>query len=431
MKTAILILLATVALGVAAEKPMTLRDCLLYAREHADANRLARMATRQGEARARLALSDMLPTADLYASGNLSFGRNIDPGTNTYDTRRTLSTSFGVEMRVPLFDGLVSLHGLRAAQASARSLLQRELAEQDRISLEVVRAFYNVSYCQAMTGQAAEELERDSLQLLATRRGYELGSKSGADVAELEATVAADEYALTDRRNKLAEAWLDLRSTMGMEPESTPLLLRDDETTDSSTPMRGELPQETEARLDVRRGELELKGAKGAFSPRISLTAGVTTSYYTFTGDGGTLPGFGRQWRDNMGQYIGVSVGIPLFDGLAGVNRVRLARASLAESRLRLEQTRRETATERARAMLAASSAEEEYAAAKRRLEAEEEAYRMTTRRYELGSASAVELHTSGARLATARATLEGKRIQKIINSIVLDYYNGHPLIKE
>ena len=132
-----------------------------------------------------------------------------------------------------------------------------------------------------------------------------------------------------------------------------------------------------------------------------------------------------------MGQYIGVSVGIPLFDGLAGVNRVRLARASLAESRLRLEQTRRETATERERAMLAASSAEEEYAAAKRRLEAEEEAYRMTTRRYELGSASAVELHTSGARLATARATLEGKRIQKIINSIVLAYYNGHPLIKE
>ena len=51
-------------------------------------------------------------------------------------------------------------------------------------------------------------------------------------------------------------------------------------------------------------------------------------------------------------------------------------------------------------------------------------------RRYELGSASVIDLYTTGAKLAAARAALEGKRIQKIISEITLSYYMGAKLIK-
>jgi len=51
-------------------------------------------------------------------------------------------------------------------------------------------------------------------------------------------------------------------------------------------------------------------------------------------------------------------------------------------------------------------------------------------RKFELGGASAIDLYTSGAKLAAARANREGKRIQKIISRMVLGYYNGEKLIK-
>ena len=77
------------------------------------------------------------------------------------------------------------------------------------------------------------------------------------------------------------------------------------------------------------------------------------------------------------------------------------------------------------------AASEEEYLAALRRVEAEELAYRAVSRKYELGAVSETDLYTSGVKLATARASLEGKRIQRIINGIVSAYYHGEKLIKE
>ena len=83
---------------VKAKTAMTLRDCLLYAREHAHANRINRLETEAASADKRLAASDLMPYIGLGSSGSLSFGRNIDPETNTYDNNKTLSTSFVHEM---------------------------------------------------------------------------------------------------------------------------------------------------------------------------------------------------------------------------------------------------------------------------------------------------------------------------------------------
>ena len=61
---------------------MTLNDCLVYARDHAYDNRLNRLAEADAAARRRIAAAGLMPYVGLSASGNLSFGRNIDPETN-------------------------------------------------------------------------------------------------------------------------------------------------------------------------------------------------------------------------------------------------------------------------------------------------------------------------------------------------------------
>ncbi len=414
---------------------MTLNDCLLYAREHAHTNVLGRLAVEKAGADRRITASSLMPSVSLSSSGNLSFGRNIDPETNTYDNKQTLSTGFGLNMSLPLFDGLVSVNNLKAARVAQLRQIESARAEEDRISLEVIRAFYNVSYCRAMVDQMQRQLERDSTDCVATERGRQLGTKSGADVAELRALVASDAYELANQQGLLAKAYLTLRTAMGMEPDSEPLdLMEDNDGNDycgESVDRFDVHPRVAEARLALRQSEYELRAAKGAFSPRLSLSAGVSTSYYKMMGAGVLTPSFRSQWKDNMGEYVGFSLSIPLFTGLATTNRVRRARIELRESRARLHQAEYEIAQATAEAALDLRTAEAEMTAAARRLEAEQIAFSAVRRRYELGHASAIDLYTSGAKLATARANFEGKRIQKIISRITLGYYRGDKLIKE
>ena len=65
---------------------MTLRDCLLYAREHAHAARIARIEANKARADHGIALAAALPYASFNVGGNMSFGRNIDPETASLST---------------------------------------------------------------------------------------------------------------------------------------------------------------------------------------------------------------------------------------------------------------------------------------------------------------------------------------------------------
>lgn len=417
------------AQNVREEAPFTLRDCLLYAREHAHANRMNRLESESAAADKRIAATDLMPYVGLSSSGSLSFGRNIDPETNTYDNKKTLATGFGLEMSLPLFDGLVRINNLKALQTAELRKKKAQLVEEDKISLEVIKGFYNISYCRSMVEQMESQLKRDSTDLSAALHSFQMGTKSGAEVAELEAIVAADRYELLNQQNLLKKADLSLRTVMGM-PESDTLfsISYESELWNKEGSLRT-LPEIEEAQMAVRESRMYLRAAKGGYSPRISLNAGISTSYYRMMGIQADFPSFSRQFRDNMGEYVGLSFSFPIFDGLATRNRVAKVSIQLRENEVRLEQIRYQVnqATEEAR--LDHEAAIEELSAAASRLEAEQIAYKAMRRKYELGAASAIELYTSSSKLAQAEANLTGKKIQRIISEITLRYYQGYPLI--
>lgn len=412
---------------------MTLHECLIYAREHAHTNVVATLEMEEARLEARISASSLMPSLSLATSGNMSFGRNIDPETNTYDNKKTLSQSFGLQISLPLFDGLVSINNLKAARAAKRQRTDAAAESRDIISLNVIRAFYNVSYCRAMVTQMEEQLERDLRNLAATQRGETLGTRSGADTAEMRAMVAADEYELANQRSLLAKAYLTLRSEMGMTLSAEPMELEEDSVA-APVPGADEAfvhPRVAQAQWAVTEGRYQLRAARGAFSPRIYLSAGVSTSYYRMVGAEVVAPDFSRQWHDNMGQYVGFSVTIPIFTGLSNVNRVKRASVELRRRKVLLEKAIYDTAREDAEAALDLANAETELVSARARLEAETVAFNAVQRKFELGAVSAIDLYTASARLATARADMEGKRIQRIINGIVADYYRGVPLIRQ
>ena len=439
---------------------MSLNDCLVYARDHAFANRSNRLAVEQTKMDKRIQAASMLPSIGFSTGGDLSFGRGVDPETNTYDTKKTFNNGYSLSMQLPLFDGLVSLNNYRAARMA--ELIQGKSAENeaDQISLAVIKAYYNIMYYSALVEQMESQLASDRHNLAVTERQEQLGTKSGADVDEMKAMVASDEYELLNQQNLRRKAMIELKAQMGM-PVNEELRIKNEEsfgskevrvkseesicaidvsagnstlTKDSSFFILHSSfklhPRIMQAEYELRRSRYQLRAARGNFMPRISLNGGISTSYYKVLDSDYKAPSFSAQWHNNMGQYVGFSLSLPLFDGLANVNRLKRAKLNYRQQQVELEKTRYEIEREMNEALLDVNAAESEWHAAEARVEAEKQSNRAMQRKYELGGVSTLDLYTSNSKLATAHATLVGKRIQTIINKIIYEYYQGMPLIR-
>ena len=415
--------------------PMTLQECLVYARDHSSVNLQNRYSYEQQRIALQNSAMQFLPYISASANANISFGRGIDPETNTYGTKQNLGTSFGLSMSLPLFDGLVNINNYRMNKSYVRTSQTTAQMRADEVSLAVIRAFYNVVYCEELVRQVGLSLEVALENLRQTRRQEQMGLKSRADVDEMSATVADNEYQLVNQQNLLDIARLDLKAAMSWPVEREieidgRLQSVSEENTYSCDIDLMELPAAKIAGEKLHQRKLAVRIARGNFIPGISLSAGMSTSYYKTLNMHYDAAPFHRQFKDNIGKSISTGISIPLFGRLSKYNSLKNSKLSYKIEQAAYDETMRNLTTEMMKLVMNLEGARKEYLSSISRLTAVESAHAANQRKYELGKISALELSTSSSRLAQARATLTGKQIQLLIQKMQYDYYNGKPYIK-
>ena len=415
--------------------PMTLQECLVYARDHSSVNLQNRYSYEQQRIALQNSAMQFLPYISASANANLSFGRGIDPETNTYGTKQNLGTSFGLSMSLPLFDGLVNINNYKMNKSYVRTSQTTAQMRANEVSLAVIRAFYNVVYCKELVRQVQLSLEVAQENLRQTRRQEQMGLKSRADVDEMSATVADNEYQLVNQQNLLDIARLDLKAAMSWPVEREieidgRLQSVSEENTYSCDINLMELPAAKIAGEKLHQRKLAVRIARGNFIPGISLSAGMSTSYYKTLNMHYAAEPFHRQFRDNIGKSISTGISIPLFGRLGKYNSLKNSKLSYKIEQAAYDETMRNLTTEMMKLVMNLEGARKEYLSSISRLTAVESAHAANQRKYELGKISALELSTSSSRLAQARATLTGKHIQLLIQKMQYDYYNGKPYIK-
>jgi outer membrane protein len=217
------------------------------------------------------------------------------------------------------------------------------------------------------------------------------------------------------------------------------------------------MPEIRAAELRKRSNMYAFKSARGNLYPRISINAQYFTVFSDqrtqFLPDGtfvqvplgyvqGTtipvvrdvpggstfVPTIGEQFRDNRGRSVGLNVQIPIFNGLqarsamqrAAINR-ELADVSYLEISNQLRQAV-ETAYNNAIASLKTFNSTE------RQVKARDEAFRMTSQRYNLGAANFVDYQVAENNLFQAQSDLLRAKYDFIFRKKVLDFYQGLPL---
>jgi outer membrane protein len=441
MKQVLIILLAIATKQVAAQNDWTMQQCMQYAVEHNHEVKQAELKLDNYKAQKTNAVGSFLPYVDASIGAQYNFGRAIDPETNGYTDVSTFYNGYQLSALLPVFDGFSRLHALKAAKANelmGKSSLRKQ---QDQTALNVLEAYANVAYYDGLVKMADEKVQETSLLLKQTRLFEEVGRKSAADVAQVESQQAEADYELTRQQNLYASALLDLKKAMAL-PLSEELRVKNEKDNsvaelgmaeaDSSlfTPhssLSNLHPELQTARYQVQASKHEWRQARASFFPSLSLSAGLNTSYYkTLHSD--MAASFRDQLNNNMGEYVGATLSIPLFNRLQTITNIRKARNNYRIAQEALEQKQLELEKLSREAWLDWLGYQKQTVQMVKKVEADSIAYQLTKRQFEEGLGTAIDLHTTSTQLLKSKATLLQCQLMAMVKEHLVRYYRGEKI---
>lgn len=419
--------------------PMTLDACMRYAVEHSPAVRRQDYANRNYRQDYIASVAALVPSVNGAVSASTSFGRSVDPETNTYTDVSNFDNSYSASGQMPLFAGLTGINTVRAAKVMRLQGVEELQLARDEVALRTMEAYFDVVYYTGSVRLAREQLETSAAELAKSRKLLELGLKSAADVAEVESQCASDDYLVTQQENNLALAEIALSEAMNY-PADRPLVIDTDiavGTPAGTVPFDDVLayaldnhPKALAAGYDVRHSRLQFSVAKGNLYPSISVGGGYSTNFFMNLDDRTQYAAFPAQFRDNRGYYFSAQLSIPIFGGLSRRASLNRARNNWRIAELRRVETLRALQSEIAQAYQQMLGYGKEFVQASKKSDAAQLAYDAVAGKYERGMVSALDLQTAADKLLQARSERLRARLQYIVRVRLVEYYNGEPLIR-
>ena len=425
--------------NVAEPTPMSLEACMQYAVEHSPAVRRQDYTNRHYRQYYIESIASLVPAVSGSVGASTSFGRAVDPETNTYTDVSNFDNSYSVSGQIPVFAGLTGINTVRAARVMRMQGVEELQLARDQIALKTMQAYFDVVYYTESVRLAREQLETSTAELEKSRKLFELGLKSAADVAEVESQQASDDYLLTQQENNLALAEIALAEAMNY-PADRPLRVDTEvaiETQAGVAPFREVLdnalennPKAVAAQYDVRHSKLQFSVAKGNLLPSLYVGGGYSTNFFMNLDDRSLYASFPSQFRDNRGFYVSAQLNIPIFGGLSRRTARNRARNNWRIAQQTRTETLRTLQSEVAQAYQQMLGYGKEFVQATKKSDAARLAYEAVAGKYERGMVSALDLQTAADKLLEARSERLRARLQYIIKVRLVAYYNGEPLIR-
>lgn len=389
------------------------------------------------------AIGAFLPGISAGSNLQYSWGRSVDPETNTYNNISTFNNSYSLSASLTVFNGgnlINSLRKAKAAQLLGKAALEEE---RDNTAIETFQAYIDALYYFGTVKLAREKVAESDSLLRKTRRQEELGLKGLADVAQIEAQYATDDYTLTNQINLYESAMLTLKQKMNYPLDEVLLLdtaMLDMATIDLSL-MPGDTSDEVfgaaldnnptllQAHYNREVSRFDMKQSWANVLPTISISAGLNSSYYKQLGVTGYAD-FWTQMENNFGQYVGMSISIPLFDGFSRVNSVRKAKNNFRIATEQYEAQKEELQKLVVQAVLDRNGFLKESIQMEKKVYSDSVAYRVTRRKFEEGLMTSLDVQTSASTLLESKVKLLQSKLSYILKCRLVDYYKGEEFIR-
>jgi outer membrane protein len=415
----------------------SLNECIAYAMEH---NPAAQRYTIQEELAAEdynQARRNLLPGISAGTNAGMSFGRSVDPNTNLIVNTEFFNNSYYLSGSLDLFRGWMQQNQIRYRK------LMREMRAYDRqqhldgLAFSIMNDFFDIVYFRELAEIAGEQVKLSELNLEKARKMSEAGLKAKTDLLEVMAWLEQEKLFKIQAENRLETAILSLRQKMNLPPGES----FQPEQLDLPIAISGYTPENTEhifekfsdfspglrsAEAGLESGKQYVDIARGRYFPSLAFNASVNTGFFETNrnNQGKTIP-FTNQFNNNLSQFTGVSLQIPVFSRGGIRSEVRKARLYREEAETWLEQARQQVWFEIQNNNQELASLSRELEQIKRRREADELAYQAAEKKFDQGLISTVEYFTAKNRLATTQSQSTQVRLKWEVKKRTNEFFQG------
>lgn len=443
MKKSVITILALFAVASTfGQKKWTLEDCINYAVENNITLQQARLQKQSATETRKQSNAALFPT--LSASTNQSVGyrpwtsngtMTVTNGTVATDVKKTYyNGSYGINVSWTVWNGGQNTNQLKRDRLSEQQADLSVLETANSIQEQIARNYVQILYL-----TEAVEVQRQALETAKKNeeRGQvmlEVGKMSKADLAQLTAQRATDEYNIVQAETQVADYMLRLRQLLEITdgrdfdiaiPATTdeqalatiPSLMNVYETA------LAQRPEIQNAKLDIEQSGLQMKMAKAGHLPTVSMTAGVGTSTNSLSQNT-----WGSQIKTNFDASAGVGIQIPIIDARKTKTAVNKARIAHEQAELDLVSRQKQLYSDIESCWLEAMSNQQKFRAAKLSVASEQASYDLLSEQFRLGLKNIVELLTGKDKLLQAQQNRLQSKYTTILNQQLLKFYQGETM---
>ena len=443
MKNIVLAMVMLMSITTQAQEKWTLRQCLEYAMQNNITLRQDKLQELSATEDRKQSQAALLPS--LSASTNHTVGyrpwqdagiATVSNGTVSTKVRKTYyNGTYGINTSWTVWNGnknhnQVKLNKLYEQQAHLNTL-QSANTIQEKIAQLYVQVLYTNDAI-AVTRQslaASKKNEERGEQMV------EVGSMSKAELAQLTAQRATDEYNLVDAETKLAGYKLQLKQLLeitGDQPFDVATPTASDEQALQDIPALSSVyeqalltrPEIKNAQIDLQASDLQIKIARSGHMPTISMTGGVGTSTTTNNSNE-----WGRQIKTNFDASAGVGVSVPIFDQRKTRTALNKSIIEREKAMLAIEQQRKTLYQKIETFWLDALTNQQKFRSAQVSVESAQQSYDLLSEQFQLGLKNIVELMNGKTNLLKAQQNMLQSKYVTILAQQMLQFYQGSEIM--
>ncbi len=450
-------------------KIWTLNECIEYAFENNI--QIQQTAINNQISKANLSESKYatLPTLNGFANHVYNFGQTIDPFTNSFATSQVQSNALSLSTSLLVFNGFQNINTIKRNQADYNASMQELERIKNDISLNITNFYLQILFNKELVENSENQLKVTEQQVERIQKLVDVGNMPEGNLREIEAQQASEELQLINAKNQLMLSKLSLAQLLRMEDARTFEI--EEPNLENFQGKSGLIPASAlyETALDIMpeiksaeysfySAEKSTQIAKSGYYPRLVLNGSLGSGYsganteITDISNPRYVPTLDRvqntnqfietltsditrqqkkwddQLDDNFNQSIGLSLNIPIFNGLSARRNVERAKLNAESAALELENAKLSLRQNIETAHTEAVAALKRFHAAEKSVNSLKLSFEYTQKRFDVGAVNSFDFNNEKNRLSNAESELLQAKYEYIFRTKVLDFYKGEAL---
>ncbi|NDW10905.1 TolC family protein [Dysgonomonas sp. 520] len=424
------------AILVQAQTKWTLRQCIDYAIENNIEIKQQDLTVKNSEIELSTSKNSRLPDLSASVNQEFNFGNAYSEASKSYVSSNSSGTSFNVSSNTPIFTGFKIPNEVKAKELNLSAAIEGLKRVKDDIALQVTSYYLDVLFKKEILRVYEEQASLTQKQVEQTSILVESGKVARSQLFDIKSQLAGDELNVVNSKNDLDLSLLNLAQALNLQDNSNfdievPVVADVIENNLASVLPVDQIyrtainvkPQVKEAEYNIESSKKSLKVAQAGYYPTLNLNLGYSTR--SLHVNGMNNESFFDQLNHNSGEYIGLTLSIPIFNRFQTRNQVRAARLKIQNNELSLDNTKLALFKEIQQAYQSAVAAQAKYDSSEKSLDAAAESFKYAKEKYEVGKSTVYEYDQAQTKLISSKSGLIQAKYDFLFRAKILDFYMG------